>query len=177
MAYRRFKLPEWAPTPATLATSATVPATEPSNVATLAKVAGPESKTRPHPVSQSVASVATVAAHLDDCAHWDQEDWRAYYNERAAIAEFDGGASRKDAEARAFACCVSEWLNQHPVYSSPSSCLECGGASTSAHPLIPFGADSLGHAWLHARCWDSWYAQRKREAADAIAALGIGGAR
>ena len=31
---------------------------------------------------------------------WDPEDWQALYDERAGIAEFDGGLSRPEAEAR-----------------------------------------------------------------------------
>jgi hypothetical protein len=51
---------------------------------------------------------------------WATIDWLAFFDERAGIAEFDGGLPRQDAEARAFACCVVEWLNRNPVQSSPS---------------------------------------------------------
>ncbi len=34
---------------------------------------------------------------------------------------------RAEAEARAFACCVAEWLNRNPVRSPPGRCLGCGG--------------------------------------------------
>src|SRR5262245_44216049 len=37
---------------------------------------------------------------------WDPVDWRAFFDERAGIAEYDGGLSRAEAEARAFDCCV-----------------------------------------------------------------------
>jgi hypothetical protein len=43
---------------------------------------------------------------------WSAKDWLAFFDERAGIAEFDGGLPRADAEARAFACCVAEWLNR-----------------------------------------------------------------
>jgi hypothetical protein len=46
---------------------------------------------------------------------WSGEDWQVYFDERAGIAEFDGGLPRVDAEARAFACCVVEWLNRNPA--------------------------------------------------------------
>ena len=42
---------------------------------------------------------------------WSAEDWRAFFDERAGIAEFDGGLPRAAAEALAFDCCVVEWLN------------------------------------------------------------------
>ena len=53
---------------------------------------------------------------------WSAEDWQVYFDERAGIAEFDGGLPRAEAEARAFECCVVEWLNQHPAPSPPGSC-------------------------------------------------------
>ena len=42
---------------------------------------------------------------------WSSEDWQAFFDERAGIAEFDGGLPRPQAEAQAFVCCVVEWLN------------------------------------------------------------------
>ena len=36
------------------------------------------------------------------------EDWYAFFDERAAIAEFDGGLPRREAEVRAFRACVVE---------------------------------------------------------------------
>jgi len=58
---------------------------------------------------------AGVIALLRAGGGWGAEDWRAFYDGRAGIAEFDGGLPRPEAEARAFACCVAEWLNQNPV--------------------------------------------------------------
>jgi hypothetical protein len=48
---------------------------------------------------------------------WSAEDWQVFFDERASIAEFDGGLSRADAEAQAFGCCVIEWLDRHPEHS------------------------------------------------------------
>jgi hypothetical protein len=64
---------------------------------------------------------------------WSGEDWRALFDERAAIAEFDGGLTRASAEARALACCVTEWLNRNPVNRNPvplppGRCIGCGEA-------------------------------------------------
>jgi hypothetical protein len=114
--------------------------------------------------------IAILRAQGED---WPADEWRAFYDERAAIAEFDGGLSRQDAEALAHACCVTEWLNRHPVRSSPDQCLWCGQAEGSNGPLVPFGTDAAGHAWLHHRCWEDWHERRKTEATDALAAMGI----
>ena len=46
---------------------------------------------------------------------WSMQDWWAWFDERAAIIEFDGGLSRREAEAGALACCATEWLgHQEP---------------------------------------------------------------
>src|SRR5690348_10675116 len=49
---------------------------------------------------------------------WSAEDWQAYFNERAGIAEF-AGLPRPESEARAFECCVVEWLNRNFERSPP----------------------------------------------------------
>lgn len=104
---------------------------------------------------------------------WSGEDWRVFFDERAGITAFDGGLAQEEAEARAFACCVAEWLNRNPVLSEPGRCLGCGGIEHRHEPLLPFGIESTGHAWLHARCWSAWYAKREADAAAALSTFGI----
>lgn len=41
---------------------------------------------------------------------WSAEDWQVFFDERAGIAEFDGGLSRPEAEAQASACCMEEQM-------------------------------------------------------------------
>ena len=94
----------------------------------------------------SVAGAALLRTGRDS---WSGEDWRAFFDERAGIAEFDGGLPRLEAEARAFTCCVAEWLNRNPVRSSSDRCLRCGEAEKGRDPLLPFGTETTGHAWLH----------------------------
>jgi hypothetical protein len=43
---------------------------------------------------------------------WSADDWQAFFDERAGFMEYDGRLSRAEAEARALACCIVEWLNQ-----------------------------------------------------------------
>jgi hypothetical protein len=104
---------------------------------------------------------------------WSGEDWQAFFDERAGITEFDGGLPRDQAEARAFACCVAEWLNRNPVRSPPGRCHGCGEAEHSQDALLPFGTEATGHAWLHSRCWNAWREARKAEAVAALSAFGI----
>ncbi len=105
---------------------------------------------------------------------WSVDDWLAFYDKRAGIAEFDGGLSRLEAEARAFACCVVEWMNRNPVRSEPDQCLACGGSDQVGGRLLPFGTRISGHAWLHSACWEAWFQERKAEAVATLAAMGIG---
>jgi hypothetical protein len=104
---------------------------------------------------------------------WLAEDWRAFFDERAALGECAGGLPRVQAEARAYACCLAEWLNRNPFRSSPDRCLECGMAEDDDNVLLPFGVEGAGHCWLHSRCWPAWYQRRKTQAVAALAAKGI----
>ncbi len=103
---------------------------------------------------------------------WSKEEWRASFDERAGIAEFDGGQNRAEAEILAFECCLTEWLNGNTVASSPDRCLACGGRDLPNDPLLPFGTDAHGHAWLHSGCWTAWYESRQADAAAALKAMG-----
>jgi hypothetical protein len=100
---------------------------------------------------------------------WSAEDWLAYFDERAGIAEFDGGLPRPSAEARAFECCVIEWLNRNPVRSLPGQCAACGGPNQEHDVLLPYGVEPAGLTWLHPRCWSAWYWDRKAQATAALA--------
>jgi hypothetical protein len=101
------------------------------------------------------------------------EDWLALYDKRAGIAEFDGGLPRDQAEVRALASCAAEWLNRNAVRSPPGRCLGCGEAEHTYDPLLPFGTEPTGPAWLHSRCWSAWHANRKAEAVAALSSIGI----
>jgi hypothetical protein len=79
---------------------------------------------------------------------WSGEDWLAFFDERAGIAEFDGGLPRGEAEARAFECCAVEWLNRNAVRYSPGRCLGSGGGVDSSSKLRPYGIERTGHELL-----------------------------
>jgi len=104
---------------------------------------------------------------------WSADDWRACFNKRTQIAEIDSGLARPEAEAQAFGHCVVEWLNQSHVASPPGHCLVCGGIDRTLDPLLPYGTDANGHAWLHFGCWPAWHAGRKAEAVAALKVMGI----
>ena len=105
-------------------------------------------------------------------AAWDADDWRAFYDERAGVLAADGDLRPRDVEARAFECCVAEWLIRNPVRSDPGRCQACG-VFDACDPLLPYGTTESGHTWLHGRCWPAWYQGRKAAAVAALKALGI----
>jgi hypothetical protein len=106
--------------------------------------------------------------------HWSAEDWRVFFDERAGIAEFDGGLLRTEAEARAFESCIIEWLNRNPASSPPGRCAWCGHAEARNADVLPFGAEPGSYVWLHAECWGAWYAARRAHALKALTLIGVG---
>ncbi len=104
---------------------------------------------------------------------WTAEDWQAFFGKRAGIAKFDDGLPRPEAEARAFDCCITVWLNRHPQHSDPGRCAWCENPETAGAVVVPFGTETYGHTWLHHDCWKEWSEYRRRQAAKALAQLGI----
>ncbi len=104
---------------------------------------------------------------------WSAEDWLVYFEERAGIAEFDGGLPRPEAEARAFEFFIVEWLNRNFEASEPGRCVACSGPNQLHDAMLPHGVEPTGYVWLHAGCWPTWRARRNAEAIDALKAMGI----
>jgi hypothetical protein len=96
---------------------------------------------------------------------WSTEDWRLFFEEQAAIVEFDGGLSRAEADAQALACCIAEWLNRNPTRSAPGRCACCGHAESRDAAVLPYGTEPGTHIWLHAECWPAWQEVRRPMAA------------
>ncbi len=117
------------------------------------------------------AGIVTLLTSAE--GNWTDEDWRAFYDERAGIAEFDGGQTRAKAEALAFECCITEWLNRHLEPSDYGHCAWCGSSDRGGHVVVPFGTESHGHTWLHPECWGDWRAARNAKVVAALASMGI----
>ncbi len=134
------------------------------------------------PIQPPDELVARIRSHKAEVAalvrreneDWSAEDWRAFFDERAGIAEFDGGETRPQAEARALECCVVEWVNRHPQQSHPGRCAWCGKSENGGHTVVPFGTDGYGQTWLHPECWNDWHESRRDQARQELALLGIG---
>lgn len=103
---------------------------------------------------------------------WSPLDWRMFFDQKAQVAA-EQGMICSHARARAFSCCIAEWLIRNPARASSRVCLGCGRDGPATEPLLPFGTESSGHAWLHSRCWAAWYGLRRAEASIALAAMEI----
>jgi hypothetical protein len=176
-------------TPATPATSSTQFQPAVATVATVAVAKKPEDMAltyteRAAQAMRPTALITEIRDHKTEIVvilsvldyslpEWTSTEWLAFYDERAGIAEFDGGLIHAQAEARAFDCCVIEWINRNPVQSQPGHCLECSRCEHTHDPLLPFGGQTYGHAWLHSRCWPAWYAGREAEAVVTLKTMGI----
>jgi len=105
---------------------------------------------------------------------WSGEDWREFFEERAGIAEFDGGLPRDKAEARAFSCCVGEWLHRNPVRSASGRCDHCGQSKGMLLPyLTGYSVKDPGHTWLHQECSRAWHQAHRAKSVSALVAMGI----
>ncbi len=126
-------------------------------------------------VGQAVAGSAR--AESERAGEWDAEDWQAHFDERAGIAEFDGGQTRADAEANAnaFECAVVRWMNRNPPADADEDhCAACGRAlGRIGEDAVPVLAGEGRHAWVHHGCHGRLMAARRAAAITALAALGL----
>ena len=92
--------------------------------------------------------------HRGHRAHWvDEADHRrTYFEERAAIREYDGGLSRPDAEAGALQDAIAHWLERNPLLPGvpEDGCIHCAGALSVDYRVAVLAGPE--HAWLHPTC-------------------------
>lgn len=136
----------------------------------LEAASAPSAELLDHLARDKAAIIALLRPRADG---WSAEDWTAYFQERAAIGQYDGCLARPQAEARAFAACVRAWLNLTGEASPPDRCAACGGGERRHEPLLPHCVASGGRASLHARCWPGWQARRMAAAVEALEGMGI----
>ena len=104
---------------------------------------------------------------------WTPEGWRTFYEERAAVAEHDGGLPPAEAAARAYKCSIVAWLNRNPpMQDDPHQCIHCGEHMAESEAL-PFLTGDSGHIWMHDHCHAAWMKRREAEAAGALEHMGI----
>ncbi len=104
---------------------------------------------------------------------WLAEDWRAFFDERAGIAEHDGGLTRAEAEKQAFEATVVEWVARHLPPSEPERCALCARGRREGAVIVPFGAGRRWPIWLHHQCWAAWRNARRGEAMAGLLTMGL----
>ena len=127
-------------------------------------------------VEQVTAAKSDLLALLSNASSgWDATDWHAFYDERAGIAEFDGGLSRPEAEARAWECSVAHWINMTPpVIDSADHCPVCGRpVGTIQTGAIPTARPGGGYVWLHRGCHAQFMIRRRVDARRALVGVGL----
>jgi hypothetical protein len=102
---------------------------------------------------------------VDEANHW-----RIFFEERAAIREYDGGLTRPDAEAGALQDTIAHWLARHPLTPGvpEDGCIHCAGALHVDYRVAVLAG--AGHAWLHPTCM-----QEMKEARLALAGREVRG--
>lgn len=120
------------------------------------------------------AAKPALLAHLRRAqrTEWDASDWKAHFDERAAIREYDGAMLRAEAEALASEDCLVTWLDHQHAATPAGVCAHCGHDGQH-ETVLPYGTERAGHAWLHGRCWPAWYDEKKQRAREALARMGI----
>lgn len=117
-------------------------------------------------------AAAVIARELER-PQWSVPDWRAYYDERAGIFEYELGHTRAAAEELAFYACVRRWLERNPPgYRPDLKCLHCGDMTfkSDATPIVC--GDNL-QRWVHHACTPDFRLLRTHDATVALGCLGI----
>ncbi len=129
------------------------------------------------PLSHAIGRghVGQIVTSPERDGDWEAEDWRTHFDERAGIAEHDGGLTRADAERQAFDCCVVEWQWQNPPPASGAAwCAHCRESlGEPGRDGLPVLTGDGGHVWLHSGCHGGWTALRRAEAVAALAVYGL----
>jgi hypothetical protein len=105
---------------------------------------------------------------------WGPGDWRALFDEKAAIAEYDGERTRAEAERYAYMSCVGEVLVTFPAKDPPAlgACVACGSTEGVLGDLLAKVASGR-RALVHDECWPGWHKGRRERARRYLAKMGI----
>jgi hypothetical protein len=125
-------------------------------------------------VKESKSELLQLIGRPEDRRAWGAEDWRAYFEERAAIRENDGEVSWAEAERLALEDTITQWLrlNPDPATDPRCGCVHCGLPDQTGNPLVPVLAQD-GQAWVHDWCWARWTDALREEARNVLMSAGI----
>lgn len=121
--------------------------------------------------SETPAKAAKVAKR--EPASLNAADIRYLYHERAAICEFDAGQDRARAESIAWNHVALHWHHQNSPPTSDDLCAGCREPLDGAPDVVLFPHGERAHADSGFDCIHRYIIRWKREAANALAAIGI----
>ena len=98
-------------------------------------------------LSRNKTEIVALLRRGNDCR--SPEDWQISLDERAGIAEFDGGLPPSEAEMLGYSCCLFKWPNRNPLPSPHGGCLDRGTKEQAHEPMLPFRAENDDRAWPH----------------------------
>jgi hypothetical protein len=99
---------------------------------------------------------------------WNHYDWQMYFEERAAIREYDGEIGRVEAQSLAYDDTVQHWLCLHPPPThARQTCVYCDQEEGPTDPLLSL-LTSGRRVSVHQRCWEPWSGYRKAQAEEAL---------
>ena len=106
---------------------------------------------------------------------WGEKDFQVFYEERAAVLEYDGELDRAEAERQAFEATTIHWMNlSAPQNLDNDLCAQCESpVGKIGNDAVPFLTGGGGYVWLHHGCHANWMARRRQEASKALNAMGI----
>jgi hypothetical protein len=104
---------------------------------------------------------------------WDAADWRAEYDERAAIYEFDGHQTRAEAERMAWNAVASRWYRECGERTPPNLCAGCGEPISGVAHVLLLPHDERAHSDEGYACIVAYGRRWKSAAADALSSFGI----
>lgn len=117
--------------------------------------------------------VAIVAFLRPGTDGWSAEDWWALFDERAGIAEFDGGLPQDQAEAHASGHCLAEWLRNDPMRAPPHQGSGYGEDNQRQGEQLPFGPKTLDPECQHFGFRSECHGTRKSETLANLGSMGI----
>ncbi len=112
-----------------------------------------------------------IAALRQESAAWTCQDWQAFFNERAAILEHEGGLDRAEAERQAYIECQQEWFRRNPIQAR--KCCFCGEEGRPDEPVELQDVHCADRMWLHRSCHQPLVAFRAAKAHLALAEMGL----
>jgi hypothetical protein len=104
---------------------------------------------------------------------WSAQDWRAFYEERAGILEYDGQLPRVEAERVAYSTTLAMWMDvNRPPSADMNDCAWCHRGIPQA-VLIACLAGPDGHYAVHDSCLPKLLESLRERGIGALTAFGI----